>query len=475
MHHIFDVKKEPSPDYPFAGNQNYPNPSGLRTGVLNMSPSLGSAVGDDLVSAAHAASYGMSPADHDLFSPISLPSGEYLFDPASTPQDMAGTPPDTPGSPLAFASSGPIDVKIPRSAAATSGVNIMRNGYSAHFGPLRHSDGAAHVAAMGSPVPSVSTAHFHSMSLPVRSVDWFVAQGGPSSLGVEESFVGGSPQTRGSFTREFGGSPGRLESHESEPSGKTFALAAGLSHTELAASSVAQVYGGSFPARLAFCFMRVSAPPGSCVHCNTDADANLLTAVRANSSANVELIYEKRRRRRESHNAVERRRRDNINEKIHELSTLLPDCLISPANKPNKGIILRKSVDYIRQLQQLVQQQAYRNAELESMLQAQGADVGSLYSASAGCATPVMEGVHGEASVSASSAATPVFSSASPASQMPASGLTVALHHHHRQQMQLQLQHHRPFQARDAGVSFGYSDEFSGGLPLSPTTSDGSQ
>ena len=33
----------------------------------------------------------------------------------------------------------------------------------------------------------------------------------------------------------------------------------------------------------------------------------------------------KRRRRRESHNQVERRRRDNINEKIHELSELVPD------------------------------------------------------------------------------------------------------------------------------------------------------
>lgn len=100
-------------------------------------------------------------------------------------------------------------------------------------------------------------------------------------------------------------------------------------------------------------------------------------------------MNEKRRRRRESHNAVERRRRDNINEKINELSTLIPECLLveagagpngaanglssefgtdmngdvlavgggldedaggasSAALKANKGIILRKSVDYIR-------------------------------------------------------------------------------------------------------------------------------
>ncbi|KAF9902391.1 hypothetical protein BX616_001945 [Lobosporangium transversale] len=81
------------------------------------------------------------------------------------------------------------------------------------------------------------------------------------------------------------------------------------------------------------------------------------------------LLNEKRRRRRESHNAVERRRRDNINEKIQELSTLLPDCYIDSANKPNKGVILRKSVDYIRHLQQLVASQSNRNQELEAQLQ----------------------------------------------------------------------------------------------------------
>lgn len=46
------------------------------------------------------------------------------------------------------------------------------------------------------------------------------------------------------------------------------------------------------------------------------------------------------------------------------------------ANRPNKGIILTKSVDYIRYLQQLVQMQAERNRELEirvRMLESGGA------------------------------------------------------------------------------------------------------
>ncbi|KAJ1727246.1 Cell morphogenesis protein PAG1 [Coemansia biformis] len=78
------------------------------------------------------------------------------------------------------------------------------------------------------------------------------------------------------------------------------------------------------------------------------------------------VSYEKRRRRRESHNAVERRRRDNINERIQELFALLPDSVADINVKPNKGAILRKSVDYIRQLQQALQSQNARIHELES-------------------------------------------------------------------------------------------------------------
>ncbi|KAI0777392.1 helix-loop-helix DNA-binding domain-containing protein [Trametes elegans] len=159
------------------------------------------------------------------------------------------------------------------------------------------------------------------------------------------------------------------------------------------------------------------------------------------------IANEKRRRRRESHNAVERRRRDNINEKISELATLIPECLLDPnatiampaslsasgedlifggvrintekkegsdsvepedanpsatptsangasaANggdngnpvKANKGMILRKSVEYIRYLQQLVSAQANRNRDLEQQLQAfRGGSLPSPNSATSG-------------------------------------------------------------------------------------------
>lgn len=80
----------------------------------------------------------------------------------------------------------------------------------------------------------------------------------------------------------------------------------------------------------------------------------------------MQHIFEKKRRRRESHNAVERRRRDNINDRITELATLLPD---RDAVKSNKGTILRKSVDHIRLLHDKLRQHQQRISELENMLE----------------------------------------------------------------------------------------------------------
>lgn len=83
-------------------------------------------------------------------------------------------------------------------------------------------------------------------------------------------------------------------------------------------------------------------------------------------SNSMQQLFDKKRRRRESHNAVERRRRDNINERIFELSTLLPE---RDASKNNKGTILRKSVNHIRLLHDKVNQYQQRVQELENMLE----------------------------------------------------------------------------------------------------------
>lgn len=79
----------------------------------------------------------------------------------------------------------------------------------------------------------------------------------------------------------------------------------------------------------------------------------------------MQQLIDKKRKRRESLNAVERRR-DNINERIFELSTLLPE---RNATKNNKGAVLRKSVDHIRLLHEKLNRYQQRVHELENMLE----------------------------------------------------------------------------------------------------------
>ncbi|KAL6449470.1 RTG3 Retrograde regulation protein 3 [Candida maltosa Xu316] len=102
---------------------------------------------------------------------------------------------------------------------------------------------------------------------------------------------------------------------------------------------------------------------------------------------------EKIKRRREFHNAVERRRRDLIKERIKELGVIVPPSLLNPQlcavqtlqrkstiestelndligsikvkeTKPNKSTILNKSVDYINHLNYVLKQQDNARANL---------------------------------------------------------------------------------------------------------------
>uniref|UniRef100_A0A669CL87 Melanocyte inducing transcription factor a n=1 Tax=Oreochromis niloticus TaxID=8128 RepID=A0A669CL87_ORENI len=60
----------------------------------------------------------------------------------------------------------------------------------------------------------------------------------------------------------------------------------------------------------------------------------------------------KERQKKDNHNLIERRRRFNINDRIKELGTLIPNWSAdSDYMRWNKGTILKASVDYIRKLQ----------------------------------------------------------------------------------------------------------------------------
>ncbi|RKP35659.1 helix-loop-helix DNA-binding domain-containing protein, partial [Dimargaris cristalligena] len=64
------------------------------------------------------------------------------------------------------------------------------------------------------------------------------------------------------------------------------------------------------------------------------------------NSVESRTVMERIQRRRENHNFVERRRRDNINYTITELAGVIPAAHQDGA-KLNKGSVLRMAVDYI--------------------------------------------------------------------------------------------------------------------------------
>lgn len=93
-------------------------------------------------------------------------------------------------------------------------------------------------------------------------------------------------------------------------------------------------------------------------------DAYLSASVPKNLTADERL-----KRKREFHNAVERRRRELIKQKIKELGTIVPPSLLNydmngKQVKPNKGIILNKTVEYLEYLLQVVEVQERRKKQL---------------------------------------------------------------------------------------------------------------
>jgi len=85
-------------------------------------------------------------------------------------------------------------------------------------------------------------------------------------------------------------------------------------------------------------------------------------------ASQLDILNEKRKKRKESHNATERRRRDFINEKIYELSTIIPESFFEQyiaENKMHKGVILQKSVDYINHLLTSLKTQQEYTSKLE--------------------------------------------------------------------------------------------------------------
>lgn len=90
---------------------------------------------------------------------------------------------------------------------------------------------------------------------------------------------------------------------------------------------------------------------------------------RTTNPASADQIIEKQKKRKESHNAVERRRRDHINEMIQQLGALVEDANGSEAGRLNKGEILQRAVEKIRLLERTVRLQKNRLAAVDPSFQ----------------------------------------------------------------------------------------------------------
>ncbi|KAG1456894.1 hypothetical protein G6F46_005825 [Rhizopus delemar] len=75
---------------------------------------------------------------------------------------------------------------------------------------------------------------------------------------------------------------------------------------------------------------------------------NVLNKVSVDSDTAMNRI----RQRRETHNRVERRRRDNLNTLVNELSVLVPSSAENGGPKCHRAKILRYTIDYIRMIQE---------------------------------------------------------------------------------------------------------------------------
>ncbi|BGP03050.1 hypothetical protein NBRC10513v2_006774 [Rhodotorula toruloides] len=307
-----------------------------------------------------------------------------------------GTPAVTPGGgamPATSSAHGTAAIIIPFSSASLASMTIPTSPGANH---LSRSFGHSH--------------HAYAMSLPTYPS----AAGTPSSVPTAGSWF---PQAHQHSSFAASGSTGAFASPHVPPT--SLAIGSPTSPRADPLTGWRPSSGVGMPASAPAGMTSASGSLGVSVSSAGGSRKNKgLEDVLEEEDSRGDPISEKRRKRRESHNAVERRRRDNINDRISELSALLPPALLlgqpldpaaalnpdqavdegpaSPAigalslmspmpgtsgsppgagfatgagaagtpQKPNKGVVLAKSVEYIRYLQQVVELQQQQAAEL---------------------------------------------------------------------------------------------------------------
>jgi hypothetical protein len=107
------------------------------------------------------------------------------------------------------------------------------------------------------------------------------------------------------------------------------------------------------------------SPAATVSHLNAGLNESIFQ-FRASNPVTPEQLEDRQKKRKESHNAVERRRRDHINEMIQRLGSLVaPSSTSEERNRMNKGEVLEKSVKLIETLSRVVEAQKNRLLEID--------------------------------------------------------------------------------------------------------------
>ncbi|KAJ3285720.1 hypothetical protein HDU76_008098, partial [Blyttiomyces sp. JEL0837] len=320
--------------------------------------SLPGTPGDNLMSPLSGSPHGGEFVD-DYFGSRSSASLGSSFGP-STPLDKFGSArfqPPTPGTSLPHNQQHQhMSLSLSNNQQQQQQVqpSSSQGSHNSHSSTNPNTPNPAGPAGAPPPLPGH---HFYSMSMPVHSSS-------------SSAFAALDQANRMAFGAGFGNTG-------------TNAAVAGGSSGGAGSPSVGSVASTSAPGRKrgeaggAGSGSSTGPLPRRASMSNSSTKAMSVTDDAELDPKQAELLNEKRRRRRESHNAVERRRRDNINEKIQELHSLLPEfapistssgaatSVSESQNIQNKGAILRRSVEYIKMMQALATRQQERMRELE--------------------------------------------------------------------------------------------------------------
>jgi hypothetical protein len=210
---------------------------------------------------------------------------------------------------------------------------------------LEQQDAFFHGHPNGSAANNPNLNHLYSNTpddLPIQSpfvqpqaFDFSQYQSTPQRIGFSQSMHNGIPRQRMAAAMSRNGSDSRspmspkgqgLGGHFGTPDSGNFASQPIMTNMQRRQKSVSEQWNNTPGSAHSWIDSPTQSPHAAALHHQQISEV-IHSGKHASLPAKVDLGQSqdaKKRRRRESHNLVERRRRDNINERIHDLSRLVP-------------------------------------------------------------------------------------------------------------------------------------------------------